>query len=98
MHYDLPLWKKAIEITTRERERARDPLAVLAMLDTCWRVAALDHLERAMGWKCAPTRRREGGERGGDGQRRDQTLSVLSSSILHYVANGKQDSAGIAHF
>lgn len=30
---------------------ARDPLPVIAMLDTCLRLAALNHLETAMGWK-----------------------------------------------
>lgn len=48
---DSPFGRSAAEITKTEREMARDPLPVIAMLDTCLRLAALNHLETAMGWK-----------------------------------------------
>lgn len=48
---DSPFGRNAAEITKTEREMARDPLPVIAMLDTCLRLAALNHLETAMGWK-----------------------------------------------
>lgn len=46
---NLPFVKNAAEITKTQREIARDPLPVIAMLDTCLRLAALNHLEMAMG-------------------------------------------------
>lgn len=46
---NLPFERNAAEITKTEREIARDPLPVIAMLDTCLRLAALNHLETAMG-------------------------------------------------
>lgn len=55
-----PLWRNAATIMKAEKEMARDPLPVIAMLDTCLRLAALNHLETAMGWKC---RHMRGGER-----------------------------------
>lgn len=48
----LPFAMNAAETTRSQREIiARDPLPVIAMLDTCSRLAALNHLEMAMGWK-----------------------------------------------
>lgn len=55
-----PFRRNAAEITKTEKEIARDPLPVIAMLDTCSRLAALNHLETAMGWNC-----RHMGEGGG---------------------------------
>lgn len=46
---NLPFVRNAAEITKTQREIARDPLPVIAMLDTCLRLAALNHLEMAMG-------------------------------------------------
>lgn len=46
---NLPFGRNAAEITKTERKIARDPLPVIAMLDTCLRLAALNHLETAMG-------------------------------------------------
>lgn len=46
---NLPFGRNVAEITKIEREIARDPLPVIAMLDTCLRLAALNHLETAMG-------------------------------------------------
>lgn len=54
----LPFRRNAAEITKTEREIVRDPFPVIAMLDTCLRLAALNHLETAMGCE-----RREGANR-----------------------------------
>lgn len=46
---NLPFGRNAAEIMKTERETKRDPLRVIAMLDTCLRLAALNHPETAMG-------------------------------------------------
>ena len=47
-----------------ERAIERDPLPVVAMLDTCLRLAALHHLETAWDGETGDVRRREGSSGG----------------------------------
>lgn len=78
---NLPFGRNAAEITKTESEIARDPLPVIAMLDTCLRLAALNHLETAMGWKC---RHMRGGGRAQAGSLLSYWAALCCNDIQAY--------------